>query len=308
MLIMYPEMISVIGSGSMFEFMKTKKTVEVNGDPELAEKRFREANEQMENEEEKKAERLYHEAVEIFSVLYDEDKERYRKEYTKCCMAFGECLFGLEKYTEAFEVFELADRLFIGFPDVDSTPVREKRAENYCNIGDSCFFRGKYEDALRNYDNALDIYEKLSNEFPEKYLSDIAYCYDCMAKGKSGLEDFPAAVEYYNRVIEICADLAAASDQEKGDGAEENRRSCYEDLAVAYSDIGYTYSCMSDLEETERYYLMAADIFKKLAVEDRDDYIDFLMNQYADLSALYADMDRPDLKKQYSELSKKRDI
>ena len=292
----------------MFDFVKPKKAAVVEGDPETARRLLKEADEQMENDEEKKAEKLYREAWELFGYLYDTDKNSFKTEYARCCSAFGECLFGLEKYNEAYDIFLQADKLYNTLPDKETTEFREIRAENNCNIGDSCFFRGKYEDALKYYDAALEIYERLSNTDTEKYYSDIAYCYDCMAKGKSGLEDYPAAVEYYNRVIEICADLSAAADQEKDISAEENRRRCYEDLAVAYSDLGYTYSCMKDLEETERYYLMAADIFKKLAAEDRDEYIDFLMNQYADLSALYADMNKPDLKKQYSELSKKRDI
>lgn len=283
----------------MFEFMKGKKDNELfeeDGTAESAEALIEAAEGFNEDENPKKAEKLYQRAFNILNNLYTRQPEVYMPALAACAEGFGKTCEQLEKYDIAFEYFTLASELYEEASQDGSAEAKELLADEYSNIGDTYFFRDKYDDAEGCYLKSLDIYEKLELEFKNKYREDIAYCYDCLAKTFCCKGNYTAAIESYEKVIDTYT--AMISEQEE---SPENTEwvEYSDDLATVYNDIGYTFSCGKDFEDAEKYYLLASEIYEKLAKAFPYEYREQLVSQYEDLATLYADMGDPDREREF---------
>lgn len=287
----------------MFEFLKYKKELEEPDSPELAQRLLVKAEELNENDEPKAAEKLCTRAHDILSALYKEEPDKYRSSFAECSSALGSINASLEKYDSAYDMASLACELYSELASDGTDEHMELLADEYGNIGDTFFFRSNYDEAQKQYEKSLEIYSRLS-ENNRKYSEDVAYCYDCIAKAESGKENYTAAIEHYEKIISIYDKLI----EENSSANEEILRGYKDDIASAYNDIGYAYSCVKDFEDAEQYYLKAAEIYEKLAGDDAYEYIEELASQYDDLAALYEDMDKPDLAKIYRKKAQKPEV
>ncbi len=284
----------------MFEFLKNKKGDELKIDPQLALELSDEAEDLLEDNEPKKAEKQFRKAFEIYKQLNADEPEKFRSELAHCAAGLGSVYELLEKYNDAYEHYLIALELYKELLSKDNDESSELLAETYCNIGDTYFFRNKYDDSEKEYKNALEIYIELVGKNCDKYLEDVAYCYDCLAKSSSGKEEYSRSIEYYEKVIEIYNKLIA---DYNGSQADDTSIDYNDELAGVYGDIGYIYSCCKNYEDAENYYLKAAYIFKTLASIDPEEYSESLISQYEDLAALYEDMGKTDLAKEYDKKS-----
>ena len=292
--------LSTNGSDILFDFIKIKKELEEPDSPEFAERIMAQAKEYYENDDFKNAEKLCMRAHHIYSSLYSDVPEQYRENFAACSSLMGSISEGLEKYQEAYDYYQLGCELYEQLSNNDQT-FSELLADEYSNVGDTLFFRSDYDKALKYYNRSLEIFSKL-REKNGKYAEDIAYCYDCIAKSESGKENYTSAIEYYEKVIEIYNSmLGKLSDSDENEKIKDLR----DDLASVYNDTGYMYSCVKDFEDAEKYYLMAAELYKKLASQDAYEYTEELASQYDDLAALYEDMEKPDLAKLYHKKAQK---
>ena len=289
----------------MFDFLKNKKNIPEEPDPAIAAELMAKGESLMEKNEPKKAEKYYSKAMDMYISLFEEDEETYREKAAVCADGLGAVYESLEKYTDAFEQYTLASQLLEEAADAEHPEILEQLADANCNIGDTYFFREMYDDAEKQYNKAMDMYLKLLSSNNEEYLENVAYCYDCLAKSSSGKEDYHISIEHYEKVIEIYEKLVA---DYKGSPLDGKSISLRDELAGVYGDIGYIHSCIGGYEEAENFYLKAAEIYRELAVNDPDSYSDNLSAQYADLAALYEDMDKPELVREYKKLSQDLDI
>ncbi len=287
------------------EEAKAKKDAPDPVEPEFAEKLMSEAEAKQDADEPKKAEKLFNRAYDIYNQLYAADPEKYREQTAKCCESLGGVYEDLEKYENAYEFYQMAVELIKEPAKFGNTDMKEMLAEEYCNIGDTFFFRSRYDDALEYYMKALNIYSDLVKSDKGKYREDIAYCYDCIAKANSGNEEYSKAIENYEKVVYIYTNMIK---EHKGSQLDEEVIDYNEELAVAYGDIGYVYSCCKAYDDAEDYYLKAADIFRRLARTDPERYMDSLASQYEDLAALYEDMGRTEKVKEYDRKAQNPDV
>lgn len=284
----------------MFDFLKNKKDESTIPEPQLAMELTQEADELMENNDPKRAEKQYKRAFEIYTRLSKEEPDKYRNDLAHCATGLGGCCEAGEKYHDAYDMYMVALELYREGSSDENAESIALVAETGCNIGDTYFFRNKYDKAEEEYKKALDIYIGLMEKEGEKYLEDIAYCYDCLAKSSSGKEEYSRSIEYYEKVIEIYCKLIA---DHKGNKLDEVNVDYNDELAGVYGDIGYIYSCCKNYDDAEKYYLKAAEIFEKLANVDPENFGDSLASQYADIAALYEDMGKPELAKEYDSRS-----
>ncbi len=289
----------------MFDIFKSKKNSDTEDDPALAAELMAKGELLMENGEPKKAEKYYLRAMDIYVLLLKEDDSLYRKLTAKCADGLGAVYESLERYTDAFEKYSMAASLLSETVSENDPELLEQLADAYCNMGDTYFFRERYDEAEKEYNKAVELSLQLVNLDAETYLVSLAYCYDCIAKSCSGKEDYMRSVEYYEKVIEIYEKKAA---DHSGSPLDGSFIEVMEELAGAYSDIGYIYSCLENYTDAEGYYIKAANIYRDLAVNDPDSFSDSLSAQYADLSALYEDMEKLDLARDYLRKSQNLDI
>lgn len=289
----------------MFDIFKNKKNSDTEDDPALAAELMAKGELLMENDEPRKAEKYYLRAMDIYVSLLKEDDSLYRNLTAKCADELGAVYECLERYTDAFDKYSMAASLLSETAGENDPKLLEQLADAYCNVGDTYFFRERYDEAEKEYNKAVEVSLKLVNLDAETYLVNLAYCYDCIAKSYSGKEDYLRCIEYYEKVIEIYEKKAA---DHSGSPLDGSFIEVMEELAGAYSDIGYIYSCLENYTDAEGYYIKAANIYRDLAVNDPDSFSDSLSAQYADLSALYEDMEKLDLARDYLRKSQNLDI
>ena len=290
---------------TMFDFLKGKKDEELKADPELALSLSEDGDRLLEDNDAKKAEKQYKKAFDIYTQLNTSEHDKYKSQLAHCASGLGSCYEILEKYSEAYELYLVALDFYKEDISDEKPESIELLADTYCNVGDTFFFRNKYDNSEKEYKEALDLYIKLAGFDSDKYLENIAYCYDCLAKSSSGKEEYSRSIEYYEKVIEIYLKLIA---DHNGSEFDEISIDYNDELAGVYGDIGYIYSCCKNYDDAEKYYLKAADIFRKLATNDPETFADSLASQYEDLSALYEDMGKQDLAKEYDKKYQNLDI
>lgn len=278
----------------MFDFLNKKDADEVTDEVDTR-TLCEEAGKYIEDDEPKKAEKLYLRAFDELKKRYSESPDEYRMEFAECCDDLGETLQALEKYAEACGYYKISAEIYEALADDGDNRFNELLADSELNIGDTFFFRDNYDEAEKYYLTALGIYEKLYKKDGGEYIEDIAYCHDCLAKALSGNENYTAAISSYEKVISVYEKLLSGKSED--DEEVQSGRKC--DLARACADVGYAYSCTGDLDDAEKYYLRAAELFRELALVDREEYADELISQYQDLSVLYSDMKRPELADEY---------
>lgn len=287
----------------MFDFLKGKKEEDIPADPQTARELCIEAEKLNEEDEPKKAEKLYQKAFSCVYKLYSEEPEKYGFELASCASELGNTQQNLEKYEEAGKMFNIAAEIIDALAVNGDKDLQEAMADIHLSIGDTYFFKDKFDAAETEYLFSLEVYERLEDKFGG-YIEDIAYCHDCLAKSFSGRENYTAAIGSYEKIISVYEKLIADSNGASAEDIDPLK----DDLAQAYSDIGYAYSCAKDYEDAEKYYLKAAEIFKKLAASDPEEYTDKLVSQYQDLSVLYSDMKKPEISDEYKRLYKNPDI
>ena len=113
----------------MFEFLKIKKELEEPDSPELAQRLLVKAVEFSENEETKAAEKLCARAHQIYTALYDEQPDEYRESFARCSSVYGGILSALDKYDAAYEMAELACKLYTELAQDGSTEHKEAVAD-----------------------------------------------------------------------------------------------------------------------------------------------------------------------------------
>lgn len=288
----------------MFDFLTNKKNADDTDEEANVRELCEEAEKYIGDDEPKKAEKLYLRAFSELKKLYSESPDEYRIEFAECCDDLGETLQTLEKYADACSYYQISAEIYDALSEDGDIRFKELSADSKLNIGDTFFFRDKYEEAEKNYLLALSIYEELYQKEGGGFIEDVAYCHDCLAKAFSGNENYTAAIGSYEKVISTYEKLLA----DEPDAEKELQTGRKYDLARACADVGYAYSCTGDLEDAEKYYLRAADLFRELALIDREEYADELISQYQDLSILYSDMKRPELADEYKKKYKNSKI
>lgn len=286
----------------MFEFLKNKKYTDEPNSPELAQRMQNDAEDLNDNDEPKKALKLCLKAYEIYTEFYSKDSDKFKPSLASCCNTLGNIYNKLDKYDESYVYHNIAQEIYTELSASGDPGYRELLADQYSNIGDTFFFKGNYEAAEENYKKSLEIYTELSESDHDRYDEDVAYCYDCIAKAYGGMENYTSSIEAYEKVIKIYEDLISGDIY---DSPDEKEIEYNDGLASAYNDIGYTYSCVKDFEDAEKYYLKAAEIYRILTKIDAYEYSYDLSVQYEDLAALYEDMGKPELASEYEKKAKK---
>lgn len=159
----------------------------------------------------------------------------------------------------------------------------------FCNMAGSFYMqRKRLEEAENHFREAIDTFEKLAEENPEKYNSHLAGSYNNMA------------LLYCDFGILDKADLcnaAAVSIREKL--AEDNSIKHYSDLSGSYNNTGNVKAKNGDLDWAEHFYLEALDIREALYCGNPQGYADDLATTYGNIAIVYERQDRKEEAEEY---------
>ncbi len=126
----------------------------------------------------------------------------------------------------------------------------------------------QYDKAGKYYRKAIEIFEKLASQTPERFSPNLAGSYNNAGNFYVNQGQQQKAKEYYLKAIEIFEKLAS-----------ENPERFSPDLAGSYNNAGVFYR-YRDAQKAEEYYLKAIAIREKLAAENPERYRYMLARSY----------------------------
>ena len=154
-----------------------------------------------------------------------------------------------------------------------------EKARLYNLLGMICHnHSSKAKEAEEYYLNAIEIYEKLASENPERYNAALATSYNNAGVFFAAQGQAAEAEAYYLKSIEISEKLAS-----------ENSERYDADLAESYNNAGTFYADQGQAAKAEEYYLKAIEIKEKLAKENPERYSADLAMSYNNAGNFYDD-------------------
>lgn len=169
-------------------------------------------------------------AIEIF------EKQNVEVSAGSAYQEIGFSYEALGKYDEAYEFYYKSLKIFEKLDDLVSLSA------SYNYMGGLYYSKDEYDKSLEYYIKGLEIDEQLDNKMG------MATSYNNIANiYKSGKEEYKKALEYYKKAIDITLET-------------EDKLS----LLLYYENIAKTYQLTQDLENVEKYFLLASDINKSM--------------------------------------------
>ena len=153
-----------------------------------------------------------------------------------------------------------------------------------------------YANAKKYFLRALEIYERLTKENPEKYREDLALTCNNLGALYADLNQNDKAERYYLRAVEIRERLAK-EDPEKYRG---ELATTYNNLGVTtYNNLGVLYVNLKQNDKAEKYFSCAMEIRERLAKENPAKYSGDLALTCNNLGCLYGDLNQYDKAEEY---------
>ena len=126
----------------------------------------------------------------------------------------------------------------------------EEYSDSLLNSGDFYFLLGKYNEALSNYEKALDI------SLSEGYYPNITVSYNNIGAAYYCLCDYTKALESFEKGLKISSKIFGENDP---------------DVAISYSDIGSIYKSLGDYTKALEFHNKSLIIRLKIFGEDHPD-------------------------------------
>ncbi|CAF4016053.1 unnamed protein product [Rotaria sp. Silwood1] len=216
------------------------------------------------------------------TLTSDNDEERrelteYIRERTEGSTGWdrlGQLLLKVGQPKKAEQVYEFL---------LEQTSDESEKGNIYHRLGSAKYHQGNYQEAIRLYEQALTIRQRL---LPPNHL-DLAMSYNNIGLVYNHMDEYPKALLSHEKALEICQqtlrsnhpDLAAShnniglvsykmrhyldalSSHEK---ALEIRKQClppnHPDLGMSYNNIGVVYKDMGEYSKALSFYESAVDI------------------------------------------------
>ncbi len=162
-----------------------------------------------------------------------------------------ECISFLDEQNK--DSTKLAEKLCCVYDSTDSVSLEDK-ADLFNLMGIVCNHQGCPQKAEVYYQKAIEIYEKLVKENPERFEPDLAMSYNNAGVFYDDHGNPKKAEEYYLKAIEIRERLA-----------KDNPDRFESALATSYNNAGVFYKTQGNPQKAEEYYLKAIEIRERLA-------------------------------------------
>ncbi len=127
----------------------------------------------------------------------------------------------------------------------------------YINLGAAYLSLNKIPESEKYYQQSLDIYERLSKNYPQGFDTELAAVLECLAIFNQNLNNMSESEKYYLQSLDIYERLSKGNPQ------------VFEpDLARISMNLGNYYQILNKVIESEKYYLQSLDIYERLAKND----------------------------------------
>lgn len=146
----------------------------------------------------------------------------------------------------------------------------------YLLLGDCYSDQNQPDKAEMYYIKAIDIYETLASNNPERFNQELAACYNDAGIFYKDQGNPEKAEMYYHEAIEIGEKLV-----------EENPERFNPELADSYYNAGSFYSNRWAFKKAEEYYIKAAEIYETFAKTNSKRFNPNLANYYNGIGAFY---------------------
>ncbi len=174
----------------------------------------------------------------------------------------------------------------------------KEKAKSYNNIGDAYFFQNNFNEALINYNEALDISKDNNIEqiIADTY-SNIAGVYVYTGDLSYSEELYNKALKIYNKINDKEGEANGYNNigtillyQSKSDKAEEyfnkaleikNKIGNKKDIAVALNNLGVLYQNLNKLDKSFEYFIKAQKKYKEI------NYLQGLAEVYQNIGLIY---------------------
>lgn len=130
------------------------------------------------------------------------------------------------------------------------------------------------ENSEEYYLKAIQIFEKISNEEPEKYGRCLGNCYKDIGSFYNYLREFEQAEKYFLKAICI----------------KENSTGNCNDLFKSYNMLGEFYKNQKEYQKAEKCFLKGIEILEKINRKSIDKFIFDLMISYRNIGGFYESM------------------
>ncbi len=224
----------------------------------------------------------------IIKLRFDEAEMNFEKALTADpgnldnYLEFSVFLYKQKKFEKGRETCERALSL-----DMDEVG----RAMFLNNLGVIYSNNGFFDEAEKNYTEALDKYRKIAETNPAAYLPDVAGTLNNLGNLYSVTTRFSDAEKSYNEALDIRRKLA-----------EANPAAYLPDMAMTLNNLGVLYKNTTRLSDAEKSYTEALDIRRRLAETNPAAYLPDVSATLNNLGLLYADTMRfSDAEKNYTE-------
>ena len=151
------------------------------------------------------------------------------------------------------------------------------------NIGNMHCDLTHYDEAEKEYKEALKIYRELAETNPDAYIGDVAMTLNNLGILHCDLTHYDEAEKEYKEALKIYRELA-----------ETNRDAYIADVAMTLNNLAILHDDLKRYDEAENEYKEALKIRRELAKTNRDAYIADVAMTLNNLAALHDDLTRYD--------------
>ena len=151
------------------------------------------------------------------------------------------------------------------------------------NIGNMHCDLTHYDEAEKEYKEALKIYRELAETNRDAYIADVAMTLNNLAILHDDLKRYDEAENEYKEALKIRRELA-----------KTNRDAYIADVAMTLNNLAALHDDLTRYDEAENEYQEALEIRRELAETNRDAYIGYVAMTLNNLAALHDDLTRYD--------------
>lgn len=164
------------------------------------------------------------------------------------------------------------------------------------NLAAPHFKLTRYEEAEKEYKEALEIYRELAKSNHDEHIADVAMTLNNLGNLHKKLSRYAEAEEEYKESLKIRRELATT-----------NREVYIADVAQTLNGLGCLYDDLTRYDEAEEKYYEALEIRRELVKTNRDAYIGDVAQILNNLGNLHKDLTRyEEAEEEYKEALKIR--
>ncbi len=150
------------------------------------------------------------------------------------------------------------------------------RAMTLNNLGILQSDKNEFEDALKSYKEALEIYRKLAQANPQTYLPYVATALNNLGTLQSYKNEFEDALKSFKEALEVYRKLAQA-----------NPQAHLPNVATTLNNLGVFQKEKNEFEDALKSYKEALEIYRKLAQANPQTYLPNVAMALINLSIFY---------------------